>query len=287
MKTALANKTSTDAYIAQLSGKTTSTAGSAVASSASSSSYTPSTAPKYDSSSSSSRSSELGWQTMPAGNPVASTSSYSDYVAYGQSGNKPYQGRVTYIPAGMTIPAKLMTSLSSQLAKSGDTVMAKTTQDIVLSDGVIPANSTLIGQVTEAAGGSRLAKSGSLTIKFNTLRTPTGQETPISAHINGNVGKYAERGGDNLRGENTMSKVKTSLVHTAIGAGGGTALGLAIGAIAGGGRGVGRGAWSGAAIGAGLGLAESLLVRKGREVILTQGEKISLQLDAPVTMAMN
>jgi hypothetical protein len=48
--------------------------------------------------------------------------------------------------------------------------------------------------------------------------------------------------------------------------------------------GAGRGAWSGAAIGGGVGLADSLLLRKGKNVDIHSGTPIQLQLDAPVQL---
>ncbi len=70
-----------------------------------------------------------------------------------------------------------------------------------------------------------------------------------------------------------------------MGAGSGAILGTAIGGIAGGGRGAGRGAWSGLAIGTGLGAADSLLLRKGREINLKSGSPLQSQLDSPVSVA--
>lgn len=46
--------------------------------------------------------------------------------------------------------------------------------------------------------------------------------------------------------------------------------------------GAGRGAWSGAAIGGGVGLADSLLIRKGHDVVIQSGTQIKLLLDAPI-----
>src|SRR5262249_19713774 len=115
------------------------------------------------------------------------------------------------------------------------------------------------------------------------------------------------------------TKVGQALMRSAIGAGAGAALGTAVGAIAGRGqsnmqyrtsfvpeyngyggmqyapvgyyhqgsgaaRGAGRGAWSGAAIGGGVGLADSLLLRKGKNVDIQSGTPIQLQLDAPVQL---
>jgi hypothetical protein len=342
LRTAMANKSSIDAYIAQLTGKATSTdtsavtsavasaetspAASAVASAETSPAASAETSPaasavasaetSFNNSSASTSESEsipsvddmpntapdyarvssrddsqTAWQPMSAKNANAklgrSAFQPANLTGYPQAGQQAYQGRVVYIPAGMMIPVRLATSLSSQVAKEGDVIMAKTTESIALADGVIPAESTLIGQVTAAKSGARLAQSGRLGIKFTTLRMPNGVDTPISAHITSSVGKYADKGNDTFHGENGMSKLKNSLVATAVGAGTGSALGVAVGAIASGERGLGRGAWSGAAIGGGAGLAESLFIRKGSDVNLKQGDTVKLQLDAPVTTAMN
>lgn len=322
LKTAMANKSSIDAYVAQLSGKEPAPdiiPGSSEVAGSNTSNYNSSSSTASNSSIASSDSSFIPssdempntapacasapaqnamkavWQPMPANASNQSPGQSASLPAYQpanqsacpQNVQQPFLGRIAYIPAGMTIPVRLATSLSSQVARAGDVIMAKTTESISLSNGVIPAGATLIGQVTAANGGAWMGHSGSLGIKFNTLRLPNGVDTPISAHITGNIGKYADKGNDTFHGENGMSKVKKALVATAIGAGGGAALGVAVGAIASGERGLGRGAWSGTAIGAGVGLAESLLVRKGSDVNLEQGQAVNLQLDAPVTTAMN
>ena len=216
---------------------------------------------------------------------VGKGSPLSKQPAY--SAQAPISGHLTYIPAGMMIPVKLQTSISSSVAKAGDVVLAKTTEDMNLGDSIIPANTTLIGHITDAADGAWMGKSGSITIKFTSIRAANGVDTPISAHISGSVGKYDDRGNSTLRGENSSSKIKKAAIATGVGAGLGTVTGIAIGAIAGGGHGVSRGALTGAAIGSGLGLAQALLLRKGSEVNLTQGQTFNLQLDAPVTVAMN
>ena len=198
-----------------------------------------------------------------------------------------HRGRVAYIPAGMTIPVKLTTALVTGVAREGDLVEAKISEGISLGDASIPAGTVLSGRVIESKSGQRLGKSGSISLKFNSMRTPDGNVTPISAHIVGGINGYAERGSDTsdlLRGETFKDKVKRTAISSAVGAGSGAMLGTAVGAIAGHGRGAGKGAWSGAAIGAGLGVAESLLWRKGAEVKLMQGTAVTLQLDAPASV---
>ena len=114
----------------------------------------------------------------------------------------------------------------------------------------------------------------------------------MTAHIVGGVGKYTDVGSDqsdSFRGETWKTKAGQAAIRGAVGAGAGAALGTAIGAIASRGRsrGVGRGAWSGAAIGGGLGVAQSVLLRKGKNVLISSGQQMQLQLDAPMSVVSN
>lgn len=306
LRTALSNKTHVESYIAQLTGTSYSAGGTAAASLPASSSKPvklspaksapqavasrprPSSAPSY--SKASAQQSDAGSVTPFSQSSISSAGSSNmgavdDQTQYGMV----HRGRVVYIPAGMTINAKLATSLSSSVAKAGDMILAKTTDPIDLGNGTLPPGSILTGQVTDASAGKHMAKSGKLSIKFTTIKTPDGAETPITAHLSGDISKYTSantESGSTLSGENSMSKVKRAAVATAVGAGAGAMLGLTVGSIAGGGRGAARGVWSGTAIGAGLGLAEAFLIRKGSEVNVMQGENVKLQLDAPASIAM-
>lgn len=199
-------------------------------------------------------------------------------------GGGQYQGRVTYAPAGLNIPITLSSGISTQVAKAGDIIQAQVSQAVMLGDSSIPIGSVVMGTVTDAEAGRRLGRTGELNIKFNRLRTPDGVETPISAHLVGGIGKYAGDG-DTVKGETWKTKVGQGAIRGAIGAGTGAALGTAVGAIAGGGRGVGAGAWSGTAIGGTVGVAQSLLLRKGKDVNITAGTPMTIQLDAPVSIA--
>jgi hypothetical protein len=213
---------------------------------------------------------------------------YNSTPAYQPMPN--YQtGRVIYVPAGLSFPATLSTSISTQAARPGDLVEASVTQSINLGDSVIPAGSMVIGQITDAKSGGFLGRSGMLGVKFNRLRTPNGVETPMSAHIVGGIGKYTQIGSQSgeFAGETWKNKVGQVALRGAIGAGTGAALGTAIGAIAarGHGSGIGRGAWSGTAIGGGVGVADSLLLRKGKNVNISSGQQMQLQLDAPMSLS--
>lgn len=224
--------------------------------------------------------------------------SYNNYNAAStpnyNNGNNYQQGRVAFVPAGMMLPVSLTTAISTDVAQPGDLVSATLNEPVNLGNGNIPAGSTITGRVVSAKAGGFLGRSGMLSVKFNSLRTPSGAEVPMSAHIVGGIGKYTEVGAQSgtFAGETWKNKAGQAALRGGLGAGAGAALGTAIGAIAGSGHGttgraVGRGAWSGAAIGGGLGVAQSTLLRKGKNVKIASGTPMQLQLDAPMSISQN
>jgi hypothetical protein len=224
---------------------------------------------------------------------TGSTDRYdSNYRASNQNGSQTskFNGRVAYVPAGMNVPIKLSTGISTQVAQAGDPIQAIVTRDIQLGADCIPAGSIISGQITDAEAAGRLGHSGHLGIKFTSIRTIDGNSYPINAHLAGGLDKYHQNGAegsDQFKGETGWTKLKDVGLRGAIGTGAGAALGTAVGGIAGGGSGAGKGAWSGAAIGAGLGVADSLLVRKGREINIKGGTAMEIQLDSPLSIAGN
>lgn len=202
------------------------------------------------------------------------------YPQQGYGQQPMYQGRVVYVPAGMTVPVSLNTSISTMVAKPGDMIQAT-----IGSNGTIPPGSVLQGQVTEAKAGGFFGRTGTLGIQFTSVRTPDGQQVPIQAHISGSVGKYADKTNDDtFKGEGWGTKFGQAGIRGLVGAGSGAALGTAVGAIAGGGEGAGRGAWSGTAIGAGVGVLDSLVLRKGKNVDIPSGTQMQVQFDSPVNL---
>ena len=291
LKRNLGDTASVESYVAQLTGSYP-----GVPSAAPPTTYAPAQTPAYQA--------PPSYQQPPAqaqpqaqapyNNGYAQPAQYSQYDQYNRATPPSYgapvqRGRVAYAPAGLVIPASLDISISTQAAQSGDFIQATINQAVFLGDSQIPAGSKLIGQVTDAKGGGYLGRAGTLGIKFNRLRTPDGVETPLTAHIQGGIGKYGDKGNDNsdvFKGETWKTKAGQAAIRGGLGAGLGAALGTGVGAIAGGGRGAGRGAWSGTAIGAGVGVADSLLLRKGKDVVIASGSQIQVQLDAPMSISV-
>jgi hypothetical protein len=210
-------------------------------------------------------------------------------ISTNESGSYPYyrKGGVIYIPAGMTIPIVLNTSLSSQTCRTGDPVQATLARPISLGDSEIPANSLILGQIVDAEPGTGMSHSGQLVLHFTTLQTPSGVGVPISAHIIGRLGKYEAVGdgrSDSFHGESTDHKIEDAAVRGAIGAGSGALLGTVVGAIASHGYGTGRGTLTGLTIGGAMGVADSLMLRRGSDINVQSGQALTLQLDAPAQL---
>jgi len=299
IRNSLRDQTSVDSYVAQLTGSYASSAPAAITASAPVEAQAPQAPPQGQPTASPvSYQGQVGYQNLPpqgapgyGAPPMYNNGGGAPYQGapyqQGGAGYPQYQGHVAMAPAGLSMPISLKTSISTQVAKAGDMIEAQISQTMYLGNGTIPAGSVVEGTITEAQDGRRLSRSGELSIKFNRLRTPDGIETPIVAHLVGGIGKYKDEGSDTsdtVKGEGWKAKVGQTAIRGGVGAGAGAALGTALGAIAGGGRGVGRGAWGGAAIGGGVGAA-SMLMRKGRDVIIPSGTQMNLQLDAPATIA--
>ncbi len=281
LRESLRDQASIQSYVGQLSGDYFASAPSTINAPA------PQQQPAYNPNQQPQQGYGQSQNTYQAQTPYQQPAPYQQQAPYGQPQGGYRQGRITYAPAGLVIPISLSSGIATQVAKAGDLIQASVSQTVMLGDSTIPAGSTIVGTITEAKGGTYLGRAGSLDIKFNRLRTPDGTETPISAHLIGGIGKYTGTGTDDttIKGETWKTKLGQAAIRGGIGAGTGAALGTAVGAIAGGGRGVGKGAWSGTAIGGTVGVAQSVLLRKGKDVLIPAGTAMQLQLDAPVTVA--
>jgi len=281
LRESLRDQASIQSYVGQLSGDYFASAPSTINAPA------PQQQPAYNPNQQPQQGYDQSQNTYQAQTPYQQPAPYQQQAPYGQPQGGYRQGRITYAPAGLVIPISLSSGIATQVAKAGDLIQASVSQTVMLGDSTIPAGSTIVGTITEAKGGTYLGRAGSLDIKFNRLRTPDGTETPIAAHLIGGIGKYTGTGTDDttIKGETWKTKLGQAAIRGGIGAGTGAALGTAVGAIAGGGRGVGKGAWSGTAIGGTVGVAQSVLLRKGKDVLIPAGTAMQLQLDAPVTVA--
>ncbi len=88
------------------------------------------------------------------------------------------------LAAGTRIPATLTKPIDARKAKSGDQVVAKTTQDVRSDSGIaIPRGSRLVGHVTDAKARAKGDSESALGIAFDQAVLKNGRQIPLNASI--------------------------------------------------------------------------------------------------------
>ncbi len=196
---------------------------------------------------------------------------------------QPLQGRVTFVPVGTKLDASLTSPIDSAVSKAGDLFSAKLNQPLFLgNDLVLPAATTLEGQITAVDKSGLAGTNGQLGMKLIGAVTPDGIHYPLSAMITTEQDKGIHESKDGeLKGRTNSATVKSGLVRAGLWTAGGTLLGVCFAPIVGGA--VGAGAIAGVATGGGVGIASNLW-RKGKDVKVPSGTKIQFALDQPMSL---
>jgi hypothetical protein len=196
---------------------------------------------------------------------------------------QPLQGRVTFVPIGTALDASLTSPIDTSVTKAGDLFSGKLNGPLYLgSDLVLPAGTTLEGQITSSDKGGLAGSNGKLGMKLIGAVTPDGIHYPLSATVTADQDKGVHQTKDGeIKGRSGSSSVKSAVVRTALWTGGGTLLGICFAPIVGGA--VGAGAIAGVATGGGVGLASNLW-RKGKDVKMPSGTHIKFALDQPMSL---
>jgi hypothetical protein len=197
------------------------------------------------------------------------------------------QGQITYVPVGTTVDASLTSPIDSAVAKAGDLFSAKLYAPVYMNgDLVLPAGTTLEGNITAADKSGHVGSNGLITMRLTGAVTPDGIRYPLSATITANQpgkdGTVHEDKNGNLKGRTDSATVKSGLVRTALWTGGGTLLGICFAPIVGGA--VGAGAIAGVATGGAVGLGSNLW-RKGKDVRIPSGTRLQFALDQPMAVS--
>lgn len=189
------------------------------------------------------------------------------------------QVRPDEVAAGTQIKATLDQPLSSKTAKEGDTFTATVAEPVRSADGNIafPVGSKIHGVVANVEEGEILPAvrgRGSLNLRFQEVRTPTGEAAAISAtlvSLHDTQGERPERAGTTEEGEvEARTEGKDVARDIGIGAAVGTVAGLIFGSPL-------KGLLIGAAAGGGY-----VLATRGRDVKLEENTGMVLQLEQNV-----
>ncbi|MGE0440132.1 MAG: hypothetical protein AB7S39_06535 [Gemmatimonadales bacterium] len=162
------------------------------------------------------------------------------------------------IPSGTTVVGRLANSVSTESARVGDRIELIIPDSIETKGGpAVPAGAKLIGEVTHAKGGGRVAGAPELTIRVTTL----------------------EAGGDQLPMTATplRFKGKDDALESVAEIGGGTVVGAVVGQV------LGKKPVEGAVVGAAAGTVVAVAT-KGDQIVLPAGTRLRIRLTDPATV---
>lgn len=211
--------------------------------------------------------------TMNGGYGLPNSNYGNSYYAPSDDGT--LRGHITSIPKGTTLSIQTDQAISSYSAHIGDPVNATLENDLYINDAMaVPAGSQVQGQVANVSSASMMGKHGEIDVRFDNIKLQDGRVIPINAHI-----VTHDKSGI-LRGDTYLVDVSKGVGIAAGATGVGALMGTAAGSLLGS---VGTGALFGLGVGAlgGMGYA---MARKGKDVIVPAGSRMSLVVDTPVTV---
>ena len=164
------------------------------------------------------------------------------------------------LPEGTAVPVVLETSVSSEHNSSGDTVVARVSEDVLVNGRVVvPAQSEVRGRVTAAVRAGKVKGRARLAMTFDRVVVKGREHAVEMSPIDITARPQKKRDGAIIAG--------------------GAGAGAIIGAIADGGHGAGIGALIGAGAGTG-----AVLLTRGQEVELPAGGKWTLKVAKTATL---
>jgi len=205
----------------------------------------------------------LKWNTVRLASTAALAVALFGFVAGCGSQEKAEAEKETTetLTTGTEFVASLQNTIDTGKNKVGEDISLRTTEPVrVNAMEVVPAGSSINGEITHIDPAGRIAGGAELTLRFTELVMPDGKSYAISCD------PFRLKG----KGEGKSSALQI---------GGGAAAGALIGGLVGGKDDIGKGAAAGAIIGTGVAVAT-----KGDQIVLPAGQKMKVALNAPVTI---
>lgn len=193
-----------------------------------------------------------------------------------QIASRKLTGYIRVVPVGTKIPIIMDSPVDSDTSQEGDEFTARTSEDLSIDGStVLPAGSIIKGRIAKINPPKTMGRSGSVSLKFDTVTTPDDRQIPIVANLVAHGGVvHARRGLKDIAIDGATMTLPT-------------AAGLGIGLLAGG-TGQGRvspgvGAGIGAGVGAAVGVA-ILMIKKGKRVDVRPGDELKIELGEDLRM---
>jgi hypothetical protein len=183
------------------------------------------------------------------------------------------------ISAATTIPLVLRNTISTRTSYVGESIYCETIYPITVGNRiVIPVGSYIKGSVTQVVRPGRVKGRGQLGLRFDSLTLANGTTHSIRATLSsfgGNGKQGFKRTESKIEGESSKGQDAGTVAETSV-------VGAEIGTIAGAASGhVVKGLGIGSAAGAAGGVI-SVLLSRGKEIVLPSGTNLELQLNSPL-----
>lgn len=192
---------------------------------------------------------------MPASDPQAASAPAAEPAP-----PPPPEPQKVTIPSGTSLPVRLVDTISSATAQTGDTFHATLDSPVAIDgDVVIPAHYDVEGHIVAAQSSGKFAGKALLELQLDRIKVGERWYNIQTDH-------FAQQTGS--RGKNTAEKV-----------GGGAIAGAILGGIFGGGKGAAIGSVAGAGAGGGVQAAS-----KKPDIKLSSERILTFALQAPVTI---
>jgi hypothetical protein len=176
------------------------------------------------------------------------------------------------VPAGTRIAVAMVNTISTKNSKDGDGVYVRTIFPITINNEIaIPVGAHIQGKVTDVERAGRVKGKAEMTLSFHTLIMPSGLTIPLYGTLSSVAGAGTKKGESTVEGESSKGSDAGTVAGTAATTGvwGGIADRSAKGAAI--------GAGAGAAIG-----AATVLLTRGKDIVLNPGTTIEIILDRPL-----
>ena len=218
----------------------------------------PSPSPKRHQKSYLSQETQVPQQAAPANQP-APAQAPAPVAEAAPSPLPPAPAKVT-VPSGTALPVRLIDTIDSATAQTGDTFHATLDSPIAIDgDVVVPAHYDVEGHVVAAQSSGKFAGKALLELQLDRIRVGDKWYNIETDHFKQETGS---------RGKNTAAKV-----------GGGAVAGAILGGIFGGGKGAAIGSVAGAGAGGGVQAAS-----KKPDIKLSSERILTFALQQPVTI---
>ena len=190
------------------------------------------------------------------------------------------------VPTGTVIPIVLTAYLNTKSSQIGDTFYADTTYPVWIQQRLaIPKGSTVRGTVTEIVRPGRVKGKGRIAVRFDDILLPNGIKRELAASfrvIHGSGDETFNKKAESVSaGASKGDDARTIRDDTLTGAAAGS-IGGVISGTGNYGKAVGIGAGAGAAAG-----VATILLSRGKDLVLGPGTQFDLELQKPITFSFN